>query len=145
MVTNGEGASDLANEVHDNEVEDDMGEDEVSKGSLRTDAGKLRLVGRIDLETLMLKANSNFLLFSYLESETNSKHKRCHTGDKAREECIEGKCSHEAAVHKLDNTSEEDIGQVGVNDLQLLGRVGVVFFIELAKDSGKGRHVSALE
>ena len=53
MVTNGECATLLANEVHDNEVQYDMGEDEVCKCSLRTDASKLGLVGRIDLEISM--------------------------------------------------------------------------------------------
>ena len=37
-------------EVHHNEVEDDMGKDKISKCSLRTDSGKLGLVGRINLE-----------------------------------------------------------------------------------------------
>ena len=37
-------------EVHHDEVENDVGEDEISKGSLRTNSGKLGLIGRINLE-----------------------------------------------------------------------------------------------
>ena len=37
-------------EVHHDEVEDDVGKDKISKCSLRTDSGKLGLVGRINLE-----------------------------------------------------------------------------------------------
>ena len=37
-------------EVHHDQVEDDMGKDKISKCSLRTDSGKLGLVGRINLE-----------------------------------------------------------------------------------------------
>ena len=42
-------ASDLPNEVHHNEMEDHVGEDEVRKCSLMTDSSELGLVGRIDL------------------------------------------------------------------------------------------------
>ena len=39
-----------AKEVHHYEVEDDVGKDKISKCSLRTDSGKLGLVGRVNLE-----------------------------------------------------------------------------------------------
>jgi len=48
-------------------------------------------------------------------------------------------------IFYLENASEENIGEIGVDDLQLLGRVGGVLVEKLAHNSGQGRHFSALQ
>jgi len=40
----------------------------------------------------------------------------------------------------LKNAGEEDIGEIGIDDLELLGRVVGVLAQELPHNSGQGRH-----
>ena len=75
-----------------------------------------------------------------LESEADCENKRGDAGNKSREERVEGECSDHAAVNKLHHAGEEDVGQIGVDNLQLLGRVGAVLLVELCHNSGKGGH-----
>lgn len=102
-----------------------MGEDKVSEASLRGNADELALVGWV-----------------HLKPETDPQDEGCYAGDEATKECIEGKCSYQAAVHKLKNASKEDISEVGINDLQLPGGVVRVVVQELVDNSGQagGRH-----
>ena len=46
----------------------------------------------------ILKKN---IAFHYLKPETDPQDEGCYAGDEATKECIEGKCSYQAAVHKL--------------------------------------------
>ena len=80
-----------------------------------------------------------------LESEADRKDKRGDAGDKSREEGVKGECSDHAAVDELHHASEEDVGQVGVDDLELLGRAGAVLLVELGNDSGQGGHYDVLK
>ena len=117
-----------------------MGKDEVSEGSLRTDSSKLGLVGRIYLQIGSLAQVKKTLIRLYLEAETDSEDKRGHTRDEAREKRVEWKCSHEAAVDELDDTGEEDVGQIGVDDLQFLRSARIVLLVEFINDSSQGCH-----
>ena len=77
---------------------------------------------------------------SYLEAETDPEDKRGHAGDEAGEECVEWESSHQAAVDELDDSGEEDVGEIGVDDLQLLWGAGIVFIVEFSNYSGQGCH-----
>ena len=77
---------------------------------------------------------------SDLETEADTEDKRGHAGDEAGEESVEWESSHEAAVDKLDDSGEEDVGEIGVDDLQLLGGAGVVFIVEFSNYSRQGCH-----
>ena len=79
-----------------------------------------------------------------LESEADSENKRGDAGNKSREERVEGESSDHAAVDKLHHAGEEDVGQIGVDNLQLLGRVGAVLLVELCNNSGQGGHDAIL-
>ena len=77
---------------------------------------------------------------SYLEAKANTEDKRGHAGDEAGEKSVEWESSHEAAVDELDNSGEEDVGEIGVDDLQLLGSAGIVFIVELGNYSSQSCH-----
>ena len=77
---------------------------------------------------------------SYLKTKANTEDKRGHAGDEAGEKSVEGESSHEAAVDELDNSGEEDVGEIGVDDLQLLGSAGIVFIVELSNYSSQSCH-----
>ena len=79
-----------------------------------------------------------------LESEADCEDKRGDAGDKSWEERVKGEGSDHAAVDKLHHASEEDVGQVGIDDLELLGRAGAVLLVELVNDSGQGGHDDVL-
>lgn len=96
----------LSNEVDHNEMEDNVGEDEVSEASLWGYVDELTLVSWV-----------------HLEPKTDAQNEWCHTGNESAEEGIERKSSHQTAIHKLEDSSEEDVGEVGINNLQLLGGV----------------------
>ena len=80
-------------------MQNDVCKNEISKGSLRTDAFKLALVLRIHLET-----------------ETDSQNEASNTGNKSRQECVEGEGAHKTAIDELNNSRQEHISQVGIND-----------------------------
>ena len=77
---------------------------------------------------------------SYLEAKADTEDKRGHAGDEAGEKSVEWESSHEAAVDELDNSGEEDVGEIGVDDLQLLGSAGIVFIVELGNYSSQSCH-----
>jgi len=117
----------LADEVDHDEVQNDVSEDEVSKATLRTDGAELDFVLRIDLKT-----------------ETDTEHKGGDTRDESREEGVEGEGTDQAAIDELEDSSEEDVGEIGINNLEFLGGVGGVLFIKLANDSSKSGHFQML-
>ena len=111
-----------------------MGEDEVCKSSLRADPSKLRLVGWVHLgKTFLLDPLQK--QESHLKPQANSQHERCNTRDEAREEGIEGEGSNQAAVEELEDSSKEDVGEIGIDDLEFLGSVVVIFLVELGNNS----------
>ena len=122
-------------------MQDHVGENEIRECSLVTDSSKLGLVGRIDLKsdevTLRLWEVEGG---SYLQAEADTEDKRGHAGYEAGEKSVEWESSHEAAVDELDNSGEEDVGEIGVDDLQLLGRAGIVFIVEFSNYSSQGCH-----
>ena len=77
---------------------------------------------------------------SYLQAEADTEDKRCHAGDEAGEKSVKWECSNQAAVDELDDSGEEDVGEIGVDDLEFLGRAGIVFLVELGNDSGQSCH-----
>ena len=83
-------------------MQNDVRKNKVGKSSLGADSFEMAFVLRIDLE-----------------SQTNSEDEACNAGNEAWQEGIEGKGSNQTAVEKLNDASEKDIAQVGVNDLQL--------------------------
>ena len=80
---------------------------------------------------------------NYLKAKTYTEDEGGHGGDEAGEECVEGEganlrkndddhgndgdgddgqegdCANQTAVEELEHPREEDVGQVGVDDLQL--------------------------
>lgn len=52
-------------------------------------------------------------------------------GDESGQERVEGKSADENAVDELENAGQQDVEEVGVDQLQLLGRLAVVFADEL--------------
>jgi hypothetical protein len=110
-------------EVDHDEVEDDMGENEVSEPSLWTYSGELGFVGWI-----------------HLKSETDSKHERRHAGNESGEESVEREGSNQAAVDELEHPSEEDASEIGIDNLEFLRGVVVILVIELGHDSRQGGH-----
>ena len=95
----------------------------------------------IQHNNIMLRVYSYDL---YLESETNGENKWSDAGDESGEESVEGEGSDQAAVDKLDHASEEDVGEVGVDDLKLLGGVRAVLLVKLGHDSRQGGHDALL-
>ena len=77
---------------------------------------------------------------SDLQAEADTEDKRGHAGDEAGEESVEWESSHEAAVDELDDAGEEDVGEIGVDDLQLLGGARVVLLVEFSNYSSQGCH-----
>ena len=75
-----------------------------------------------------------------LQAEADTEDKRGHAGDKTGEESVEWESPHEAAVDELDDAGEEDVGEIGVDDLQLLWGAGIVFIVEFSNYSGQGCH-----
>ena len=117
-----------------------MGEDEIRECSLMTDSSKLGLVGRIDLNISDVKLRCGEWEISDLQTEADTEDKRGHARDEAGEESVEWESSHEAAVDELDDAGEEDVGEIGVDDLQLLWGAGIVFIVEFSNYSGQGCH-----
>ena len=132
---------DLPNEVHHYEMKDHVGEDEIRECSLMADSSKLGLVGRIDLNISDVKLwGAGEWEISDLETEADTEDKRGHAGNEAGEKSVEWESSHEAAVDKLDDSGEEDVGEIGVDNLQLLGGARVVLLVEFSNYSSQGRH-----
>ncbi len=49
--------------------------------------------------------------------------------------------NYDRTIHRyLKNAGEEDIGEIGIDNFQLLGRVGLVLVQKLAHNSGQGGH-----
>jgi len=93
-----------ADEVDHNEVKDHVCKQEVGKTALGRDRFKLGLVRWV-----------------HLESKADAEDEGGDGGDEPREESVEGEGAHQATVEELEDPGEEDVGQVGINDLQLLG------------------------
>ena len=51
-----------------------------------------------------------------------------------------GRGSNKTAIDKLNNSSEKDVGQIGINDLEFLGSVVAVFLMELGQNTGERCH-----
>ena len=81
-------------------MQNDVCKNEISKGSFWTDAFKLTLVLRIDLQ-----------------AQADSQNKASDARDESRQKCVEGKSADETTVDELNDTRQEHIGQVGIDDL----------------------------
>jgi len=108
------GYGSLAHEVDDNDVQHDVSEDEVSEASFRWNSRELRFVLGIRLQT-----------------EANCEDEAADSRDEAGEEWIERECANENAVRKLQNTRQQDVNEISIDQLQLLWRVVLVFIVEL--------------
>ncbi len=60
--------------------------------------------------------------------------KGAYTGDKSREERVKGKSSHQEAIDKLDNPSQQHVGEVGIHQLKLHWSTRPVLVEELPND-----------
>jgi len=94
----------LSDEVDDDEVEDDVREDEVGEGALRREAFEVCLVGRI-----------------HLDAETHGEHEAAHARDEAGEKAVERERAHQAAVGELNDTGEQNVQEISIDQLDLLG------------------------
>lgn len=74
-----------------------MGNQEITESTFRTKRNEQTFVLRIGVH-----------------SQTNSENERSHTRNEAREKRIERESTDDAAIHKLNNTSEENVHQVRV-------------------------------
>jgi len=99
-------------------VKEEVSNDKIRKCPFRTDVGKQTLVLRVDLD-----------------AQTHGQDEASHGGDEAGQERVEGEGAHEETVHELGNAGEQDVDEVGVHNLELLGRLGVVLCPELAHHS----------
>ena len=54
-----------------------------------------------------------YKLHTYLQSKADSQYERSDTGDESREEGVEWECAHHATVEELNDTGEENVGQMG--------------------------------
>lgn len=108
----------LSNEVHNDQMQNDVCENKVSKGSFRTDAEKLILVGRVGLD-----------------SEAHSKNKWSYTWDETSQEWVEGEGANHATVQKLEGSCQEDIQQVGVDQLDLCRCSTHVLIVEFSNNT----------
>ncbi len=70
----------------------------------------------------------------YTDSLLTSQDKGAHTRDKSREERVKGKGSHQEAIHKLDNPSQQHVGEVGIHQLELHWSTKLVLVEELSND-----------
>jgi len=93
-----------------------VSEDEVRKASLGGDGVKLLLV-----------------LHVALQSDAHSENKTSNSRDEAGEERVEGESSDEAAVHKLHHSGEQDVEQVRIDDLELVGGGLLVVGVEVGE------------
>ena len=84
-------------------MKNDVGEYEIRESALRGDGGELGLVSRVDLET-----------------KADSEHEGGHAGDEAREKGVKGEGSNQAAIEELEHSGEENVNQVGIDNLELL-------------------------
>ena len=112
-------------------MEDDAGEEEVGEGSFGSDAVEIGFVQRIALN-----------------AQTSAQDEGSHAGDEARQEGVEGKGADEAAINELHHARDQDVAQVGVDQLELGRRRTRVLFQETAHHAEDAallrlRHVSA--
>lgn len=91
-----------------------MGKDEVGESALRGDAGKDGLVLGIGLQ-----------------AEAHGQDEAADGADEARQERVEREGAHQAAVNKLDDAGQQNVAQVDVHQLELLGGVLDVVVVEL--------------
>lgn len=94
-----------------------MSKDKVRETSFRGDSGK-----------------HTFILGIGLESQTHGQHKATDGADESRKKRVEGVGAHQATVDELNNASEQDISQVDVHQLQLLGCLSHVLMMEAFND-----------
>lgn len=69
-----------------------------------------------------------------------SEDERTDSRDEATQEGIEGECTDEAAVTKLDNAGEHHIHQVSVDQFQFRRCPGTVLLFQLAQNGHQLRH-----
>jgi len=117
----------LTDEVHHHQVQDHMGKDEVGETALRRNAGKYGLVLGISLQ-----------------AEAHGQDEAADGADEPGEEGVEWEGAHQAAVNKLDDAGQQNVAQVDVHQLQLLGRVLHVVVVELGNDARQLHHVALL-
>ena len=79
-----------------------------------------------------------YKLHTYLQSKADSQYERSDTGDESREEGVERECAHHATVEELNDTGEENVGQIGVDYFQPLGSVVSVLVGEFCHHIGEG-------
>jgi len=117
----------LTDKVHHHQVQDHMGEDEVGEAAFRRNAGKYGLVLGIGLQ-----------------AEAHGQDEAADGADEPGEEGVEREGAHQAAVNKLDDAGQQNVAQVDVDQLQLLGRVLDVVVVELGNDARQLHHVALL-
>jgi len=78
-----------------------VGEEEISEGALLAPL-ELLLVFRVHLQT-----------------QIHAQNERGDAGNKTGKESVEGESSHQATVNELNNTGEETVGQVSIDEFEL--------------------------
>lgn len=73
-----------------------------------------------------------------------SEHKAADCGNEAAEEGVEREGADEAAVHELDDGSQEHVQEVRVDDFQLLGSFRCVLLIQFRNDGSYRSHFCVL-
>jgi len=66
-------------------------------------------------------------------SGITSQNETRHAGYETTEKTVEGERADKTAVHELDDTSQEHVQQVRIDDLEFLGRIFCVFQPELVQ------------
>lgn len=142
----------LSDEIHHNNMQNYMGQNEISESPFRWNADKLGLVLWISLQT---KAHWNQTINEISICTINisqrippkkniyritSKHKATDSRNEARQKRIERKCTDQTAIHELCDTGQNDVQQVGVDNLQLLRCVVDVFVVEFGYHCLEIRH-----
>lgn len=117
----------LANKVHDNQMQNHMGEYKVGESTFRRDARKYRLV-----------------LWICLEAQADGQDEAADGANEAREERVEGECAHKAAVNKLDDAGQQNVAQVDVHHFQLLRCVLHIVIVEFGYDATDFNHFCVL-
>lgn len=121
------GFSYLTNEVDNDQVEDNMGKNEVSKGSLARNILEHLTVLLVDLNTIWcLKWEQSIWIFlseffKFVYHQLTGKYKWCNSWNESSEEGIEWKGADQAAVDKLEDACEHDSEHVGIDQLEFAG------------------------
>lgn len=76
-----------------------------------------------------------------------SQHKAANSADESGEEWIEGECSNKTTIDKLENASHEDITEVCIHHLELLGGGAHILIEEVAHHASQCscRHLKKIE